>query len=67
MKDATIRFGSVDWASVAHAACIVDQRGRAVDRFEVADTAEGVGRLCRHFGRAGVRRVAIERPDGPVV
>lgn len=67
MKDATTRFGSVDWASATHAACIVDERGRAVDQFEVAHTAEGLGTLCRRFRRARVRRVAIERPDGPVV
>lgn len=64
MKDATIRFGSVDWATQTHAACIVDERGRAVDQFEVPHTGEGLTDLCRRFSRAGVRRVAIERPDG---
>ena len=67
MEDATTRFGSVDWASETHAACIVDQRGRAVDQFQVPHTAEGLSALCRRFRGVGVQRVAIERPDGPVV
>jgi transposase len=60
-------FGSVDWATETHAACVVDARGQVVDEFTVAHTAAGLGALCRRFARAGVRRVAIERPDGPVV
>jgi len=67
MEDATTCFAGVDWASEVHAACVVDHRGSAVDRFEVPHTAEGLSVLVKRFRRAGVRRVAIERPDGPVV
>ena len=67
MEHGTISFGSVDWASQGHAGCIVDGEGTALDEFEVAHTEAGLTELCRRFRRAGVQRVAIERPDGPVV
>lgn len=67
MQNATPCFGSVDWAAASHAACIVDGAGQLVDEVTVPHTAAGLATLCRRFGRAGVRRVAIERPDGPVV
>jgi transposase len=67
MEHGTISFGSVDWASQGHAACIVDAQGSALDEFEVAHTEAGLTELCRRFRRASVQRVAIERPDGPVV
>ncbi len=66
MED-TARFGSVDWAAQSHAACVVDAQGQVADEFTVEHTAAGLRTLCRRFARAGVRRVAIERPDGPVV
>ena len=67
MQDATARFGSVDWAARNHAACIVDAAGLILEQFTVEHTAAGLATLVRHFRRERVRRVAIERPDGPVV
>ena len=67
MQDATLRFGSVDWAAQRHAACIVDDQARIIDQFTVAHTVAGLQLLVQRFTRLGVRRVAIERPDGPVV
>ena len=67
MQDATARFGSVDWATRGHAACVVDAAGQIVDQFTVDHTALGLATLVRHFQHQQVRRVAIERPDGPVV
>lgn len=67
MHDPTERFGGVDWATDAHAVCVVDAQGTIVDEFDVANTAEGLADLCRRVHQAGARRVAIERPDGPVV
>ena len=67
MHDPTERFGGVDWATDAHAVCVVDAEGVIVDEFDIANTAEGLSDLCRRAREAGVRRVAIERPDGPVV
>jgi transposase len=67
MEDATVRFGSVDWATQKHSACVVDDRGQVVEEFEVVHDGPGLSALCRRLLRARVRRVAIERPDGPVV
>lgn len=67
MQDAIANFGSVDWATKCHAACVVDTSGRILDEFTVAHTALGLATLVRQFQRQHVRRVAIERPDGPVV
>lgn len=67
MNDPTIGYAGVDWATDAHAVCVVDGGGRVIIEFDVAHTADGLTELCRRVERAGARRVAIERPDGPVV
>ncbi|MDQ3147870.1 MAG: IS110 family transposase [Actinomycetota bacterium] len=67
MHDPTECFGGVDWATDAHAVCVVDAQGRVIVHFDVAHSAEGLSELCARVRRAGARRVAIERPDGPVV
>jgi transposase len=67
MQDAIERYGSVDWASTGHVGCVVDAQANIVDEFSVRHTAVGLQALVQHFTRAGVQRVAIERPDGPVV
>ena len=67
MHDSTIGYAGVDWATDGHAICVVDDQGRVIAEFDVAHSAEGLGELCRRVERAGARRVAIERPDGPVV
>ena len=67
MHDPTECFGGVDWATDGHAVAVVDSTGRAVVEFDVTHTADGLNELCRRLATATVRRVAIERPDGPVV
>ena len=67
MHDPTTGYAGVDWATDAHAVCVVDTEGRVVIEFDVTHTAEGLAELCRRVARAGARRVAIERPDGPLV
>ena len=67
MQDAIVHFGSVDWAAERHAACIVDATGHILDQFTVDHTATGLATLVRQFQRQQVARVAIERPDGPIV
>ena len=57
----------IDWASTEHAVAIVDDRGVELERFTIAHTTPGLRQLVRRLQRAGVREVAIERPDGPVV
>ncbi len=65
--DSPIRYGGVDWASRSHAVCIVDEHGEALERFTVEHTEAGLRMLGRRLAKAGVARVAIERPDGPVI
>lgn len=67
MNDSTIGYAGVDWAMDAHAVCVVNEHGAAVAEFDVEHTGNGLGEMCRRIRRCGVRRVAIERPDGPVV
>lgn len=67
MHDPTDAFGGVDWAIDAHAVCVVNDRGEVIVEFDVTNTADGLAELCRRVERTGARRVAIERPDGPVV
>ena len=67
MHDPTDAFGGVDWATDGHAVCVVDPHGRVLVEFDVTNTAAGLAELCRRIEAAGARRVAIERPDGPVV
>jgi transposase len=67
MEDTTTRFAGVDWASAEHAVCVVDDGGAVIERFTVAHRAGELAAMCRRLCRHGVGRVAIERPDGPVV
>jgi len=67
MDDPTTGYAGVDWATDAHAVCVVNSSGVVIVEFDVAHTAEGLAELCRRVEHAGARRVAIERPDGPVV
>jgi transposase len=60
-------FGGVDWSWERHAVCIVDAAGAVIERFEAEHQAAGLQVMVRRLRRAGVRRVAIERGDGPVV
>jgi transposase len=67
MDNPTTGYAGVDWATDAHAVCVVDGGGRVVVEFDAPNSAEGLADLCRRIQRGGARRVAIERPDGPVV
>jgi transposase len=66
MKD-TCRFGGVDWAMDTHAVAVVDEMGVVLEEFEVEHSRAGLDELCRRLIKLRVVRVAIERPDGPVV
>lgn len=67
MEELRERFGGLDWANDSHAVNVVDDEGTMIDEFEVPDSSDGLGDMCRRLKKAAVRRVAIERPDGPVV
>ena len=66
MQDPPETFGAVDWATETHAACVVDERGAVVDEFDIDHTSDGLRTLCQQFVASGARRIAIERPDGPI-
>jgi transposase len=61
------RHGGVDWSWDRQAACVIDEEGAVLDRFEVEHRARAFAQMTERLHRWGVRRVAIERPDGPVV
>lgn len=65
--DSPTRYAGVDWASRSHAVCVVDERGEPVERFEVEHSEPDLRMLGRRLAKTGVTRVAIERPDGPVI
>lgn len=65
--DSPTRYAGVDWASRSHAVCVVDERGEALERFTVDHTEPGLRTLGQRLTKARVGRVAIERPDGPVI
>ncbi len=57
----------LDWASEAHAICIVDRQGAVRESFAVAHDAAGLGELARRLRGYPGLRLAIERPDGLLV
>jgi transposase len=65
--DTTAPTGGVDWATDTNEQCIVDAAGVTLLRGNTSHDAAGIRRLVEGFTRHGVRQVAIERPDGPVV
>jgi transposase len=67
MDHRSVGYGGLDWATDAHAVCVVDDTGAIRTEFTIDHSAAGLSELCRQLHHAAVQRVAIERPDGPVV
>jgi transposase len=61
------RVAGLDWASRLHAVGVLDPDGQVRARFDVPHTGTELRGLTRRLVRLGVPKVAIERPDGPVV
>jgi hypothetical protein len=59
--------GGIDWATDTNELCIVAPTGEVVHRSNTTMDAAGIRRLVGQLERHSVGRVAIERPDGPVV
>jgi transposase len=71
MKDDTLGriapTGGIDWATDTNELCIVDPAGEVLHRSNTTMNAAGIRKLVGQLERHSVARVAIERPDGPVV
>lgn len=65
--EATPTFAGIDWSWQHHALCIVDSDGDRVEEATVAHSRPGLAKITTLLRRHGVRRVGIERGDGPVV
>ena len=61
------RVAGLDWASRLHMVCVLDPDGQVRARFQVPHTGKDLRGLTRRLAKLAVGRVAIERPDGPVV
>ena len=63
-------FVGFDWASTAHAVCVLDPSGTVRWRGSVPHSADGLAELVRRlrqFGPPATVHVAIERPSGVVI
>ena len=60
-------FCGLDWASRAHALCVVDEQGGVLVQAQVSHDAAGLADLVRLLRRHGCPPVAIERPSGLLV
>ncbi|MGH3156141.1 MAG: IS110 family transposase, partial [Streptosporangiaceae bacterium] len=63
-------YVGIDWAAETHAVCVMDLAGKAVARFSIAHSADGLDRLLRRLAGLGDPAgipVAIERPSGRLV
>ncbi len=67
MKQEAGRLAGIDWASKAHAVCVVEPDGGVRARFDVPNTGKSFAGLIKRLAKLGVVDVAIERPDGPLV
>jgi len=63
-------FAGLDWGSVEHAACVIDEQGAVVAQLDIQHTAEGLKQLLAKLTRIAPPEelpIAIERPSGLVV
>lgn len=63
-------FAGLDWGSVEHAACVLDDQGQVVQRLAIPHTAAGLHTLLNALARCAPAPevpIAIERPNGLIV
>jgi len=63
-------FAGLDWGAERHAACVVDDAGKIVARFDIAHDAEGLEQWLQQLGKLAPAQqlpIAIERPSGLIV
>jgi transposase len=61
------RLAGVDWATRAHAVCVIDPDSSIRARFEIPNTGKSFAGLIKRLVKLQVADIAIERPDGPFV
>jgi len=67
VKQEPRRLAGIDWASRAHAVCVLEPGGGIRARFDVPTTGKSFAGLIKRLAKLRVGDVAIERPDGPLV
>lgn len=67
VKQTQGRLAGIDWSSRTHAVCVIEPDGGIRAHFEVPNTGKSFAGLIRRLVKLGVKAVAIERPDGPLV
>ena len=60
-------FAGIDWASQAHAVCVLNATGLVQLRLDIAHNREGIERLIRELRSFAGITIAIERPSGLLV
>lgn len=65
--DFDVPRAGIDWATTDHAACVIDLRGRVIDRVTVPHDKAGLATLVTALLKHQVVEVGIERGDGPLV
>lgn len=63
----TTFYAGLDWASQAHAVCILNEHAEVVERLDIQHNAQGLAALIRRLHHYGDPPVAIERPSGLLV
>jgi transposase len=61
------RCAGLDWAKEEHRVCVLDADGRLLSERRVIHDERGIASVCALLVELGVRRIAIERPDGLLV
>jgi hypothetical protein len=61
------RRAGIDWAKETHRVCVLEGDGGLLVRREIVHDERGVDGLCELLVELGVKRVAIDRPDGVLV
>jgi transposase len=68
MEEQTKSSAGLDWAKDEHALCVVEEpSGRVLLERRYAHQEGAIARLCATLVQMGVKRLAIERPEGVLV
>jgi transposase len=65
-----IVYVGLDWATAAHAVCVMSAAGKVLAQLTIEHTADGIASLIRRLARYGDSadvQVGIERPNGRLV